>query len=488
MARPRRNGDWSTGTPPRREEIEAFGGRLRGRLIGPDDREYDEARAVWNGMIDRRPALIARCADVADVVEAVGFARARGLLVAVRGGGHNVAGLATCDGGLVIDLSPMRAVQVDPAARVARAQGGARWAEVDSATQPFGLATPGGVVSDTGIAGLTLGGGFGWLSGKHGLSCDNLLAAEVVTADGRVLRASETENPDLFWGIRGGGGNFGVVTTFEYRLHPVEPAMAFLAAFHDCGTLEETKDALRFFRKYVEAAPDEASAIASCGVIPPGHEGFPESIHGRRFVLFIGLYVGPPDEGERALRPLRDYREPLADLSRRVRYAEAQTFFDAEYPARELRYYWKALNLTGLTDEAIAGIAERAIRQPSPLTTTDVWHLGRGVRSVPEDACAFSGRHVEYMLNVEANWQDPKDDEANVGWARQFIEDMRGHSDGGRYMNFPGFLEAHERTMRATFGAKYDRLVALKERYDPTNLFRLNQNVKPPARQARPAA
>lgn len=459
--------------------VQAFKQALHGALLQPGADGYDEARAVWNGMIDRRPALIARCADVADVIGAVNFARDNHLLVSVRGGGHNVAGLATCDGGLVIDLSPMKDIQVDPQARVARAQGGVQWGELDRATQAHGLATAGGVVSDTGIAGLTLGGGLGWLRNKYGLSCDNLVAVEVVTADGRLLRASDGENADLFWGVRGGGGNFGVMTTFEYRLHPLGPEIMFCLVFHQG---DRAVDGLRFFRQYTSTAPDEVGVIAILGIIPPGTAAFPSEIHGLPYVAFGAAYAGPADEGERVLWPLRDFSTPIFDASRRMPYVEAQRVLDEDYPAHELRYYWKSLNLLELSDEAIDRIVDHARRQPSPLSTTDVWHLGGAIRRVGEEAMAFSGRSVPYLLNPEANWADPRDDQANIGWARQFVEAMQPFSDGSRYLNFPGFLEEGEKTMRATFGAKYQRLVALKNKYDPTNLFRLNQNVKPTAR------
>lgn len=456
--------------------IQAFRARLAGEIVRPGDAGFDDARAVWNGMIDRRPTLVARCASVKDVVESVSFARAHGLLVAVRGGGHNVAGFGTCDGGLVIDLSRLKQIDVDPVRRVARAGGGVRWGELDQATQAHGLATPGGVVSDTGIAGLTLGGGYGWLRNKYGLSCDNLISAEVVTADGRVLTASETENPDLFWGLRGGGGNFGVVTTFEYRLHPVGPEVMFCFVFHSARRAVEV---LRFFREYTAHAPDEISVLAFCGIVPPGATAFPEETHGQHYVAFIGAFVGPVEEGERVVRPLRELDAPLVDFSRRMPYVEAQRILDEDYPARTMRYYWKSLNLLDLEDAAIDRIVEHAAKQPSPHSTTDIWHNGGAIRRVADDAMAFSGRHAPYGINPEANWSDPRDDQANVAWVRDFVEAMKPFSDGGRYLNFAGFLEEGESIMRTTFRAKYDRLAEIKRRYDPTNLFRLNQNVKP---------
>lgn len=455
--------------------VAAFASYLRGELIHPEDAAYDSARQVWNGMIDRRPALIARCACVEDVIAAVNFARAHDLLVAVRGGGHQVAGHATCDGGLVIDLSPMKAISVDPEARTARAQGGVIWGELDRATQPYGLATPGGAVSDTGIAGLTLGGGFGWLRNKYGLSCDNLISAEVVTANGRLLKASETENPDLFWGIRGGGGNFGIVTTFEYQLHPVGPEVMFAFVFHHG---DHSREALRFCRDFTATAPDEVSLLAVMGTIPPGAENFPEEIHGAPFILFAACYAGPAEEGERVLQPLRDFSTPLVDFSDRMPYVEVQTVFDEDYPSYALRYYWKSIHLPELSDEMIDQIVDHARRQPSVLSTTDLWHNAGAIRRISEDETAYSGRRFPFLLNIEANWPDPQDDEANLAWVRTFIEEMRPFSDGSAYLNFGGFQEEGEAMMRSVYGAKYTRLSALKQKYDPQNLFRLNANIK----------
>ncbi len=451
--------------------------RLQGELIGPSHPQYDQARAVWNGVIDRYPAMIARCANVQDVVACIHHARDSGLPLAVRGGGHNVAGHGTCDGGLVMDLSPMQAIEVDPEARIARVQGGATWGQVDAATQRHGLATPGGVYSKTGVAGLTLGGGFGWLRNKHGLSCDNLLAAEVVTADGRILRASATENPDLLWGLRGGGGNFGVVTTFEFRLHPVGPEVMFVFAFHD-GRGERMKEAIRHYRDFSQAAPDEVSSILACGVIPPEPEVFPENIHHTPFVLLGGLYAGPVEEGRRVLHPLLDFGAPLADHSGVMPYVQAQQMFDADYPDG-MRYYWKSLNLSRLDDPAIDRIVAHARRQVSPYSTIDLWHVGGTVSRVGPDQAAFHGRKAAFLLSPEANWQDPTDDAANIGWLRAFMDDMAPYSDGSRYLNFAGFQEEGDAMMRSAFAGQYARLAALKAQYDPNNLFRHNQNVKP---------
>jgi hypothetical protein len=352
--------------------VRKFDANLRGNLIRPGDPGYDEARAVWNGMIDRYPALIARPVSVEDVVTAVNFARDNNIALAVRGGGHNVAGHGTVDGGMVIDLSLIKDVLVDPEARTARAGGGATIADLDRATQQYGLATPMGVVSATGIAGLTLGGGMGWLRNKYGLSTDNLISAQVVTADGRIVTASQRENEDLFWGLRGGGGNFGIVTQFDYRLYPVGPEVAFTFVLHDSQG-DRLKEAIRFYRDYAATAPDEVSSLASSGIVPPHPEAFPESIHGRPFVLFGAMYAGPPAQGERVMQPLRDFGQPLIDFSGIMPYLEVQQLFDTDYPDG-MRYYWKSLNLTRLEDEVIDRFVEHARLQPSALSTADLWY------------------------------------------------------------------------------------------------------------------
>jgi len=455
------------------DELAAFAGRLKGELIRPGDPDYDQARSVWNGMIDRRPALIARCAGVDDVVEAVRFARARDMLVAVRGGGHNVAGTGTVDGGLVIDLSPMKRVEVDPVQRTARAEGGVTWGELDRETHVFGLATPGGVVTDTGIAGLTLGGGLGWLRRKYGLSCDNLLSVEMVTADGNVVRASEDENPDLFWAVRGGGGNFGVVTTFEYRLHPVGPEVMQAIVLYP---LEIARPALRFFREQMAQAPDELSSFAILQHVP-AVEPYPEAWHHKPAVIFLACHCGPLDEGERVLRPLREFADPIIDLSGPMPYVEVQKLFDEDYP-RGWRYYWKSTYMDSLSDPVIERLIAHTEAMPSHHSTLDIWHMG-GAVARPASEMAFRGRSAPFHLGIEANWENPADDEANIAWAREVYRDMQQFSDGVEYLNFPGFLEDRERVVRQTFGDAYDRLARVKAQYDPDNFFRLNANILP---------
>lgn len=448
---------------------------FRGELITPDDSRYDEARAVWNGMIDRRPALIAQCKDTMDVIQAVHFAREKNMLLAVRGGGHNVAGLAVCDGGMVIDLSGMKGIVVNLSARTARAEAGVTWGELDRATQAYGLATPGGVVSETGIAGLTLGGGLGWLRRKYGLSSDNLSSVEIVTADGRLLTASETENADLFWGIRGGGGNFGIVTAFEYRLHPVGPEVMMAFVLYP---FERAAEVLTFFREFAADAPDEISAFAVLGSVP-AEPAYPEALHHKDYVLLAACYAGSVAEGRRLLQPLREQGEPMLDLSAPIQYVDMQMFLDADYPAGKLRYYWKSVYLNSLSDDAIDHLIMQAASRPSSHSTIDIWQLGGAISRFSPDASAFRNRHSPFLIGVEANWENQRDDVANMEWTRSCIQELQMFSDGSQYMNFPGFLEEGEQQMRTSFGRNYDRLVELKKKYDPTNLFRLNHNVKP---------
>ncbi len=459
------------------EALSQLATAFQGDLIQPTDAAYDEARSVWNGVIDKRPALIAKCASPEAVATAVCFAHDHNLLLSVRGGGHNVAGHATNDGGLVIDLSLLNKVMVDPEARLVQAGGGALIADLDRETQKYGLAVPLGVVSETGIAGLTLGGGLGHLRNKYGLSCDNLVAAQVVLANGQIVNASQSENSDLFWGSRGGGGNFGIVTRFTYRAYPVGPEVFFTAVFHK-GERGDMKKALQFYRDFSKAAPDEISSIGVCGIFP-AVEMFPEELHGRPFVLFVAMHCGTPAEGEKAMMPLRTFAEPLLDFSSTMIFTDVQTFFDEDYPAGELRYYWKSLNLPTMSDEAIERIVHHSLQMPSSHNTVDIWHNGGAVARVAEDAMAFSGRQASFLLNVEANWEHPEADEAHINWVRSLLRDATQFSDGSRYLNFPGFQEEGESMMRSTFGPKYERLARLKKKYDPNNLFSLNQNIKP---------
>ena len=455
--------------------VEEFKSSLRGELLRPGDDGYDKARAIWNGMIDKRPALIARCSGAADVIDAVNFARTHNLLLAVRGGGHNVAGNAVCDGGLMIDLSLMKGVRVDPGKRIARAQGGVTWGDLDRETQAFGLATPGGVVSTTGIAGLTLGGGFGWLRRKYGLSVDNLRSVDIVSADGQFLTASDTENTDLFWAVRGGGGNFGVVTSFEFSLHPVGPLVMLAVAMYPAE--KATAFAPRW-REFMATAADEVSSQMAFWSIPD-IEAFPENARGKPVVIFLAVYAGPVEEGQQILQPLREFGTPLVDLSGPTPFTSVQSAFDPFFPKGERQYYWKSLYLDSLSDDAIAAIAARAIDRPSPMTLVNVWSMGGAMSRVPAEETAFGDRSAAFLLEISSTWADPQDSGRNIGWTRDFWADMKRFSSGGVYLNFPGLGEEGEDLVRAAYGANYERLVALKNKYDPQNLFRLNQNIKP---------
>lgn len=455
--------------------IRSFESELRGNLILSDDELYNKERLVWNGMINKRPAMIAKCADEQDVIASVNFARTHNLVLAVRGGGHNVAGLGTCEGGLVIDLSDMNEVKVFPDQRMASVSGGSTWADVDSATQAFGLATPGGVVSDTGVGGLTLGGGYGHLRNKYGLTCDNLIAADVVTASGKQIRASESENPDLLWGLRGGGGNFGVVTSFEFRLFPLGPEVFMCLVFHPG---DDPTNAVRFFRQFTQNAPNEVSALLFRGIFPEGAEDFPPEVYNQPFVAYMAVYAGEPEKGEKILEPLRKFDDALVDFSGVMPYKEVQSILDEDYPAHEMRYYWKSLNLKDLPDEAVEKFTEHASRQPSVYSTSDLWHVGGGIKRYGSEHGAFNGRRADYLLNPEANWIDEDDDEVNIDWVRSFLESMKPFSDGSLYVNFAGFQEEGEGMMKSTFGDHYQRLADLKQEYDPDNLFHLNQNIE----------
>ncbi|MGW5210840.1 FAD-binding oxidoreductase [Streptomyces sp. NPDC004051] len=454
--------------------VDAFASGLRGRIVRPGEAEYEPARQLWNGMIDRRPALVVRCAGDEDVAAAVDFARDNEMLVAVRGGGHGVAGQAVCDGGLVIDLSEMRGVDVDPERRRVVAQGGCTLGDIDRETQRHGLATPLGVVTETGTAGLTLSGGMGWLRRKHGLSCDNLLSVRVVTADGRLLVADESQNQDLFWAVRGGGGNFGVVTSFEYRLHPLGPEVFLCFVLYPA---DRTGEVLRACEQYLSRRPDDFAPIGVLGKVPAA-EPFPPEVHGKDFTALLAPYPGDPVEGERLLQPLREIADPLFDLSGPMPYSEVQAILDEDYPDG-LHYYWKSVNVPELGDELIERLAERAAAAPSPRSTIDVWYQGGAMARVGEEETAFANRDAPYLLGIEANWEAEADSAENMAWVRETFADLSSFSTGGVYLNFPGFLEEGERLLREGYGTNYERLSAVKATYDPANLFHLNANIKP---------
>jgi FAD/FMN-containing dehydrogenase len=445
--------------------VQAFRASLRGPLLSPADAIYDETRKVWNGMIDRRPALIARCAGVADVVAAVGFSRNHGLLVSVRGGGHNTPGIAVCEGGLMIDLAGMRSVRVDPARHTARAEGGTTWSDFDRETQVFGLATTGGAISHTGIGGLSLGGGLGWLAGKHGLACDNLLSVDLITADGTMLTANAADNTELFWGLRGGGGNFGIVTSFEYRLHPVGPLLAGPVFY----PFAKAKEALALYRDFATSIPEEVNTVAALMNSPDGDP----------LAAVVVCYNGSVEAGEKVLRPLRSFGPPLADEVAPTPYCKVQTLFDEAF-VRGRRYYFKSNFTRNISDDAIATLVERFATAPSPLSLVYFQQLGNAAKRVGAKETAFSHRDALCEWGCDAVWLDPAEDAINIRWARDVAEAMRPFTTGSDYVNHIG-LEAEEGTdrIKAAFGANYDRLVALKNKYDPTNLFRHNQNIRP---------
>jgi FAD/FMN-containing dehydrogenase len=454
------------------QKSDTFERQLSGHLVWPDSDGYEEARKVWNGMIDRRPALIVRCQTVEDVVASVNFARANDLLLAVRGGAHNVAGNATCDGGMVIDLSGMKDVDVDPGSRTARAQAGCTWADLDRATHAHGLATTGGLVSSTGIAGFTLGGGVGWLMRKYGLTCDNLRAAEVVAADGSIVSASTAANPELLWGLRGGGGNFGVVTAFEYDLHPVRTVLGGLV-LHPASRAAEV---LRFFREFVASAPDELTCLAVFLTAPPA-PFVPAHLQLQPAIAIAVCYAGDPAEGERVIEPLRTFGPPAADVIGPMPYPALQSMLDDSAPAG-LQNYWKSTFLAELTDAALDALLASAAATTSPLSAIHIHHIEGAVNRVAADATAFAHRNSRFVLNIVGTWPDPAESEANIRWVRSTHDAIASNTPVAPYINFMGD-ETTER-VRAAYGpANYDRLVALKRKYDPRNLFRLNQNIRP---------
>jgi FAD/FMN-containing dehydrogenase len=461
-------------SPLKRSEFDELRRLFGGELLRPGDPAYDAARRIWNGAIDRRPACVARCHGVADVVAAVRFARERDIEVAVRSGGHGVAGHASCDGGLVIDLSAMKGIRVDPVARTARAQPGVLWGELDRETQLFGLATVGGVVTHTGIAGLTLGGGIGWLMRKYGATVDNLLSVDLITAEGELLTVSESENPGLFWGVRGGGGNFGIVTSFEYRLHPVGPIVLAGPVFYP---LERARQVLRLYREFAATAPDEVTTIVNLRAAPPV-PFLPKELHGKPIVMIGACYAGAPEEGIDIVRPLKELGRPIVDLLEPRRYVELQSMFDASVP-HGWHYYWRSVELPPLGDGVIDTLIEHAATITSPRSYCIVFQLGGALARVPEHATAFNQRRAAHNLNVNAVWIEPDPGcERHVAWARHFFDAVRPQASDGVYVNFLSD-EGPERVRQAYGDTNYARLVELKRTYDPTNFFHKNQNVNP---------
>jgi FAD/FMN-containing dehydrogenase len=452
--------------------IQELRAAVKGQIITPDDDGYSEASSVWNGVHDnRRPALIVRCTGAADVIAAVGFARSNGLTIAVRGGGHSVAGFSTSDDGIVIDLSPMNGVHVDPTAMRATVGGGAVWADVDHETQAHGLATTGGLVSSTGVAGFTLGGGIGWTMRKFGLACDNLAGADVVTADGRLIHTSESENADLLWGLRGGGGNFGIVTQFEFDLHPLGPMVYAGPIFFPASA---ARDLLRTFRDWAPHAPDEVTALVNLTSAPP-LPVIPEEWHGEKVAAFVAASAGSVEEGAGLVSTIRDVAEPIADLLGPMPYQVIQTLLDPLWP-KGIHAYFKATNLARLDDDLVDRLCEIHLAAPGPQCELHVHQMGGAVARVDEGATAFAERSMPFVLNAVTGWHDPDAGSAHREWSRAAIAAASRASTGRAYVNFLGDPDG----ARASYGEEtYARLAALKNQYDPTNVFRLNQNVAP---------
>jgi FAD/FMN-containing dehydrogenase len=445
---------------------------FRGELLNPQDPGYEDARKVWNGSITRFPALIARCAGVADVIAAVKFAKDNGLLVAVRGGGHSFPGLSVCDGGLVIDLSLMKGIRVDPEARTVRAQAGVLLGELDRETQAFGLAVPSGIVTHTGLSGLALGGGINWVMRKYGLAIDQLLSVDLVTAEGELVKASASENADLFWGVRGGGGNFGIVTDFEFRLNPVGPIVLAGPIF---WPMEESPNVLRFYREWIAEAPDELMTIVIHRKAPP-LPFVPRGLHGKPVVAVVCCYAGPIEEGEQVVKPLKEFGSPVLDLCVPKPFLAHQAMFDLSFQ-HGWWYYMRACDVAELTDEVVDITVEHSLQINSPLTAFPIWQLGGAVARVGEDETAFGGRSAGHTFNITAATETAEGFDEEREWVRNFWSALEPYHTGV-YVNF--LMEEGEERIRQAYGAKkYNRLKALKRRYDPDNLFRLNQNIRP---------
>jgi FAD/FMN-containing dehydrogenase len=452
--------------------VEELKKKLRGKLLVPGAEGYDGARAIFNGVHNKRPGLITQCSGAADVIDAVNFVREHGLLLSIRGGGHSVAGTALCDGGLTIDLSGLRGVQVNPRKRVANVGPGATLGDLDRETQIFGLVAPAGVVSSTGVAGLTLGGGMGWVRRKHGLSIDNLLSVDIVTADGEFLHASEEENADLFWAVRGGGGNFGVVTSFRFQLHPLGPMIYFAAPIYPA---EKAAQILPRWRDFCNQTPDEVSGFLFFQTLPAA-EAFPNAVWNREVVVLPTLYAGPVEAGEKALQPLRRMGESILDLSGPMPFRMLQQAFDWVFPAGQ-RYYWKTTTLQALNDDAIKDLIEIGTSRSSPQTVVGIWQMGGAMARVADEATGYGSRQSLWTVNIDSGWLNPAEDERHVAFTRSAWERLQNVSDGGMYLHY-GTLEKEEQ-IRAAYGANYERLVNVKSRYDPMNLFRVNQNIRP---------
>jgi FAD/FMN-containing dehydrogenase len=453
---------------PTLEQLKAL---VHGETITAGDAAYEVARRVYNGMIDRRPRVIVRCADVADVMACVDFARENGLDLSIRGGAHSVPGFGTNDDGVVVDLSQMNGVRVDPSARTARAEGGCTWGGFNHATYAFGLATTGGIIASTGIAGLTLGGGIGYLSRALGLTCDNLLSADVVTADGRLLVASKDDNQDLFWALRGGGGNFGVVTSFEFQMHPVKDILAGLFFF----PLERARDVLEFYREFIEQAPEELGMFPAFQIAPP-LPFIPNQEHGKTFCIIVSCWAGRSDQGEKALSPIRKVAPLVAEMVAPMPYPALNGLFDPLLPAG-LQHYWKAAFATSLTDGAIQAHLEHGPKVPVVNSTMHIYPINGACNRVPSDATAFAYRDAKFATVIAGMWPDPADNAKNIRWVKDYYQALHPHSLSGGYVNF--MAGDDQDRVKDNYKGNHDRLVAIKRKYDPGNLFHLNQNIRP---------
>jgi FAD/FMN-containing dehydrogenase len=451
--------------------IEELRDRARGEVIVPGDDGYEAACKVYNGMIDCHPAAVVRCVDAGDVMATVDYARDTGVDLSVRGGTHGVPGFGTNDGGVVIDLSPMKGIRVDPLAQTARAEGGCTWGDFDHATHAFGLATTGGIISTTGIAGLTLGGGIGYLDRGFGLSIDNLISADVVTADGRFLVASNKENEDLFWGIRGGGGNFGVVTSFEYQLHPVKDIFAGVFFY----PLDHTRDVLEFYRSYIETAPEEMGTFPGFQIAPP-LPFIPENHHGNTFIIMVACWAGPLDQGEKALERIRNAAPTVAEMVSPMPYPALNSAFDALYRPG-LQHYWKASFASELPEGAIAAHLEYGPKVPALTSTMHIYPINGACNRVPADATAFAFRDAKFATVIAGMWPDAADNEQNIRWVKDYYQALEPHSESGGYINF--MAGDDQDRIRDNYKGNYSRLASIKKQYDPGNLFHLNQNIKP---------
>ena len=451
--------------------VEELREQLRGQAITTHDDGYEEARKVYNAMHDRRPAVVIRCCDVGDVIAAVKFARGHGGDLSVRGGSHSAPGFGTNDGGVVIDLSPMKGIRVDPRARTAHAEGGCTWGDLNHATHAFGLATTGGIVSTTGIAGLTLGGGIGYLARGRGLTLDNLLSADVVTADGRFLAASENENKDLFWALRGAGGNFGVVTSFEYRLYPIKDILVGIFVF----PLDRARDLFQFYREFIETAPEELGGFPAYLVAPP-LPFLPEKEHGKTFCAMVASWAGTLDKGKQALGPIRGVAPTVGELVTPMPYPAINALFDALLPPG-LQQYWKGSFATELTDGAIDAHLEHGPKIPTMHCAMHIYPINGACSRVSPDATAFAYRDAKFATVIAGAWPDPADNEKNIKWVRDYYKALEPHSSAGGYINF---MDADDQDrIKENYKGNYDRLVSIKKKYDPGNLFHLNQNIRP---------